>query len=74
MNGITDSYCDAVKKAMELQKNDSAACQNNYECISNYCSNGVCGNLQKELQGIRGLLQAIIDFLKSLFGKFSPGK
>lgn len=64
----TASYCDVVKKAMEPQKGDGAACQNSYECASNYCSNGVCGNLQKELSATRGLLEQILDFLKKLFG------
>lgn len=68
MNG-TDSYCDVAKTAMEPQKSDSEKCQNNYECLSNYCSNGVCGNLQKELQGTRNLLEMILDFLKKVFGK-----
>lgn len=61
------SYCDVAKKAIEPQKNDTSACQNNYECISNYCSDGVCGNLQKELAGTRGLLEQILDFLRRLF-------
>lgn len=68
------SYCDASKKAIEPQKNDTSACQNNYECISNYCTSGVCGNLQKELSVARGLLEQILDFLRRLFGfkPFSP--
>lgn len=71
MNG-TDSYCDAVKKALEPQKSDGAACQNSYECAGNYCSDGACGNLQKALSATRGLLEQILGFLRTFFGKFFP--
>lgn len=64
----TGVYCDVVKRTLEVQKNDGEPCQNNYECTSNYCTNGACGNIQQELSGIRALLDKIIEFLKGVFG------
>ncbi len=72
MNGTTSLYCDVAKTAMEPQKSDSEKCQNSYECASNYCANGVCGDLQKELSATRGLLEQILGFLRTFFGKFFP--
>lgn len=65
----TPQYCDFAGKGLKLQKNDTEPCQNGYECVSDYCSNGVCGSMQKELSGIKDLLEKILDFLKKLFGK-----
>lgn len=65
----TLQYCDFAGKGLKLQKNDTEPCQNGYECVSNYCANGVCGSMQKELSGIKDLLEKILDFLKKLFGK-----
>ncbi len=67
-------YCDTAKKTLEPQKNDGSQCQNGYECLSNYCSNGACGNLQKELAGTRSLLEQILAFLRAFFGKFFSAK
>ncbi len=60
------SYCD-VSNSIKTQKEDGENCLNNYECKTNYCSNNVCVNLQKELEEQRGILQKILDFLKGIF-------
>lgn len=59
-------YCE-LNRAFKEQKPEGSACQNNYECTSNFCSDGQCVNIQKELKETRGLLQTILDFLKKLF-------
>ncbi len=60
-------YCD-IDSALKKQKEEGEECMNNYECKSNLCSNGKCYNLEKEMKETKGLLQAIIDFFKKLFG------
>jgi len=67
------SFC-GVDTQFSLQKEKNAICQNNYECISNFCSNGTCRDIgleiettQKELEVQKGILNKIIDFLKRLF-------
>ncbi|RMD67387.1 hypothetical protein D6817_01770, partial [Candidatus Pacearchaeota archaeon] len=52
-------YCSTSKK-WERQKLESAACENNFECKSNFCVDGNCTQ--------PGLLTRIINFFKRLFG------
>jgi hypothetical protein len=71
------SFCDVTKEFLP-QKEDGESCQNNYECKSNTCSDGVCISLKKELEAQKGLLQKILDLLMNLFSflkiKTSPEK
>jgi len=60
------SYCDITGQTLG-QKQISASCQNNYECLSNQCSNGVCIDIQKDIKETQGMLQTIMDWLKNLF-------
>jgi hypothetical protein len=66
-NAEKDVYCD-ISGEFKSQMPDNADCQNNYECISNYCSDRKCVNLQAQLQENRNILQEILDWLKNLFG------
>lgn len=69
-------FCD-VDKVFKSQKQNTDACQNNYECASNTCSNSVCksgdenaeriASLEKELKAQRTILQKILDFFTSWF-------
>lgn len=68
------SYCD-IDNTLKLQKQLKETCQDDYECLSNMCSNGMCADMQetvqkleKELEEQRGILQKILDFLKGWFG------
>ncbi|MCK4634360.1 MAG: hypothetical protein KAT37_00625 [Candidatus Aenigmarchaeota archaeon] len=40
---------------------------NNYECKSNFCSDGECYDIKGEIQETRGILELIVDFLRKMF-------
>lgn len=56
------SYCSLDKK-IDNQKGKDVACQNNYECTSNLCSESKCVDIEGKL----GLLDRITNFLKKFF-------
>lgn len=71
-------YCDIdgeIKEQMELGK----PCQNSFECLSNQCMDGECYSLselsnqmkktQEEVRKSQNLMQKILTFFKSIFGK-----
>jgi len=60
-------YC-SLDSIWQTTGGENAACLNNYECKSNFCSNGKCLDLQKELAEQRGLLDQILEFFAKLFG------
>ena len=61
-------FC-GVDKDVHRQKNVGNSCQNNFECLSNQCSNGQCIDIGKELQEQRGILESIAEFFRWLFGE-----
>lgn len=61
------SYC-SLDGEWKSQKEDDEPCQNNYECRTNFCSEGRCYNIKGELQETQSLLQKILDFFRKLFG------
>ena len=66
VNG-TPLYC-SLRKILEVQKEKGRSCMNNYECKSNFCSDGECYDIRGEMQETKGILQTIIEFLRSIFG------
>jgi hypothetical protein len=60
ING-TPSYCEALGASFMPQKEKEEECQNDYECLTNDCKDGKCVSTYT-------LLQAIFDFIKSIFG------
>ncbi|MDO8633884.1 MAG: DsbA family protein [archaeon] len=68
--GNKESYC-GLELEIRGQKAVGQSCQNNFECLSNACSNGACVDLQKEIQETKGTLQQVLDWLSGLFG-FKP--
>lgn len=60
-------YCD-INGEFSGQKSNGESCQNNYECVSNFCSSGECYDIRGDIQETQGLVQAIMDFFKSVFG------
>jgi len=59
-------YC--YNELWQVQKDNQGTCQNNFECKSNFCSEGACYNLVKEVSQNKDMLQQILDFLKRIFG------
>ncbi|MFC1691145.1 hypothetical protein ACFL0W_03090 [Nanoarchaeota archaeon] len=69
----TPKYCN-MNKEFQLQKSEGQSCQNNYECVSNQCSNGECIDLEKQIKENReeieqqsNTLKKILNWLKNLF-------
>lgn len=62
------SFC-GLETTLEVQKKDGAACQNNFECLSNMCNTGLCINLQAEIKETRNVVQQLLDWLSNLFGR-----
>lgn len=66
-------YCD-WDQALKPQKQNAVKCQNNYECISNSCGNGMCNDIEERIKGIeqelkeqKGIMQRILNFFAKLF-------
>ncbi len=59
-------YCDINKKLVS-QKDKEESCQNNYECGTNQCNDGICGSLSEDLKETKGLLKKIIDWFGKIF-------
>lgn len=64
-------YCD-IGKTFKPQREEGSACQNNFECLSNQCSNGRCIDLEKQLKETQSTLNKIMDWLRSFFGFKKP--
>ncbi len=67
-------YC-SVAKSLAFQQQNGEQCQNNFECRSNTCTNGVCTDFEQRIQGIeqelqeqKSILQRIIEFISNIFG------
>ena len=66
----------AIQKIFELlmpKDPDGSACQNNYECKSNICTNGICAGLVEQQTAqptitISSIVQSIANFLSDIFG------
>lgn len=67
LDGNTAKYCDITKQFV-AQKVKAAACQNNYECSSNQCSDGSCVNLGDQIRETQGMLQKILGWFSKVFG------
>lgn len=68
--GGKPAYC-GLELEIKAQEPVGYFCQNNFECLSNACSNGTCVDLQKEIQETKGILQQVLGWLSGLFG-FKP--
>ncbi|MBN1502636.1 hypothetical protein JW930_03760 [Candidatus Woesearchaeota archaeon] len=59
-------YCDLSGK-FKLQKTVNEACQNNYECLSNYCSNSKCVDLEAQLRETTSIVERIWSWIRRFF-------
>ncbi len=64
----TESYC-SPPNVWKKQVEDGSNCQNSYECRSNACLDGKCGELSTQLKGITDSLNYIISLLTKFFGR-----
>lgn len=62
----TPAYC--YQGLWMTQKEETEQCQNNFECITNFCSDSVCYDISKEVEDTKNLVKRILDWLSSLFG------
>lgn len=67
-------FC-SVHRQLEPQKQLGERCQNNYECVSNSCTNGMCQDISKKIEGIekelkeqRSIMEKILGFFGKIFG------
>ena len=68
-------YCN-LDTDVRTQKQNRDSCQNNYECLSNSCGNGICQDINERIEGIeqelkeqRSILQKILDFFSRIFSR-----
>lgn len=68
-------YCDNDKK-LKLQEEIGESCENDFECVSEFCSSGICEEfiedvkeevIEKEEQKETGLFKKFICMIKSIF-------
>ena len=63
----SDVYCNPAKGFLP-QKQTGGACQNNFECKTNFCSNGKCVDISGQLEKQQSLLDMIWNFIGRIFG------
>jgi hypothetical protein len=62
----TSSYCSS-EGIWIPQIKENEICQNNYTCLSNQCSNGICTNPSNPVNGTPGILDGLMNFLLSIW-------
>jgi len=66
MDGSTRKFCSSGK-TMQTQKPDREDCSVNYECESNYCKNGKCVSLVREVSETRAATTRLLCLIRKLF-------
>jgi len=66
MRNGDSKYCDISGSLLE-QKRLGEQCENNYECVSNSCSNGKCIDLSADIEENASILKKIFDWLSRIF-------
>jgi len=67
--GITNGkpvYC--LDELLLAQKSDNQTCQNNFECLSNFCSKGECYDIRSNVDNQANIIDRILNWIKRLFG------
>jgi len=59
-------FCD-IDSTFKTQKSEGAVCSNSFECTSNFCTNGVCVDIEGQLKETKSMLERVINWLSKLF-------
>jgi hypothetical protein len=62
----TSVYCSPTG-TFESQKEKQVSCQNDFECGTNQCIDGVCKSLSEELEETRGALSKFFNWFSNIF-------
>ncbi|MFC1697072.1 hypothetical protein ACFL1H_01960 [Nanoarchaeota archaeon] len=60
------NYCD-ISGVLNKQNINDVQCQNNYECVSNQCSDGVCTSLSGEIRETKNLILKLLELIMKYF-------
>src|SRR3989338_6136468 len=61
----TPVYC--ANELLLIQKMDNQTCQNNFECLSNFCSKGECYDVRSNVENQASIIDRILNWIKRLF-------
>ncbi len=61
----TSVYC--ITGLWFAQKEYNQICQNSFECLSNFCSKGICYDISLQVEENKSILQSILDWIRKLF-------
>jgi len=59
-------YC--INELWLPQKADNQTCQNNFECLSNFCGKGECYDIRLNVEKQANIIDRILTWIRSLFG------
>ncbi|MBT4824181.1 hypothetical protein HN695_03300 [Candidatus Woesearchaeota archaeon] len=59
-------YC-GMEGNFDVQKKEGNVCDNNFECGSNFCSNGECMDIGKELKETKNILNKLMKWFSNWF-------
>lgn len=66
-NVINETPVFCIDELWFAQKKDNQLCQNSFECVSNFCSKGVCYDISSQVEENKSILQSILDWIRRLF-------
>lgn len=66
-NTINETKVYCFNELWILQKQDEEYCNNNFECLSNFCSKNGCYDIEKDVEKNKDLLTKIYDWIKNIF-------
>jgi hypothetical protein len=60
-------FC-SFEEELSAQSTEGQTCQNDYSCITNTCSSGVCIDLNQQLEETNSLLRRVANWFSRIFG------
>ena len=67
-SSINDAPVYCINELLLSQKADNQTCQNNFECLSNFCSKGQCYDVRSNVENQANIIDRILNWIKRLFG------